>query len=224
MAGNNLNQIVLDAFRQANGSTGGGSDVQALVQELLPQTGDDFSSALAAASRQIDALRSANQALAEVVQNNTQAVTQNSAAQSGGKGVASTVGSVASTLFGSGLGLIPLVTSLAHLFGGENSELAPALLPYTAPAPLRLDLGDTAQANTGIAGFAPVVYGQNGLPRLARDDGEARSSGPVAGPQISIQVNALDSRSFMDHSYEIAQAVRQAMLNSHSLNDVVNDI
>ena len=35
MAGNNLNQIVLDAFRQANGNTGG-SDVQTLVHDLLP--------------------------------------------------------------------------------------------------------------------------------------------------------------------------------------------
>jgi hypothetical protein len=224
MAGNNLNQIVLEAFRQANGSTGG-SDVQSLVHDLLPQSGDGFSSALTEASRQIDALRSANQALDEVVQSNTKAVTQNSAAQGGGKSIASTVGSVASTLLGSGLGLIPLITSLTHLFGGGNSEPAlPAQGPYVSPAPLRLDRGDTAQANTGISGFAPVVYGQNGLPRLASNDGQARSSTPVAGPQISIQVNALDSRSFMDHSDEIAQAVRQAMLNSHSLNDVVNDI
>ena len=34
----------------------------------------------------------------------------------------------------------------------------------------------------------------------------------------------MDSQSFLDHSYEIAQAVRQAMLNSHALNDVVNDL
>jgi hypothetical protein len=224
MADNNLNQIVLDAFRQANGTAGAGSDVQTLVQELLPLTGDGFSSALSDASRQIDALRSANQTLAEVVRSNTQAVTQNSAAQSGGKSVASTVGSVASTLFGSGLGLVPLITSLARLFGGGDSEPAPALLRYVAPAPLRLDLGDTAQANTGISGFPPVVYGQNGLPRLAREDDPARNPSRDAGPQITIQVNALDSRSFMDHSYEIAQAVREAMLNSHSLNDVVSDI
>jgi hypothetical protein len=216
MAGNNLNQIVLDAFRQANGPTGAGSDVQTLVQELLPQSGDSFSSALSDASRQIDALRSANQALAEVVKSNTQAVTQNSAAQSGGKSVASTVGSVASTVLNSGLGLVPLITSLAHLFGGGNSEPAPALIRYIAPAPLRLDLGDTARPNGGISSFAPVSYGQDGLPRTTRAD--------AAGPQISIQVNALDSRSFMDHSYEIAQAVRHAMLNSHSLNDVVSDI
>ena len=59
MAGSDLNQIVLDAFRQANGNTSAGSDVQTLVQELLPQSGDSFSSALSDASRQIDALRSA---------------------------------------------------------------------------------------------------------------------------------------------------------------------
>jgi hypothetical protein len=43
-------------------------------------------------------------------------------------------------------------------------------------------------------------------------------------PQITIQVQAIDSRSFQDHSAEIAQAVREAMLNSHALNDVVNEL
>jgi hypothetical protein len=224
MAGNNLNQIVLDAFRQANGSNGTGSGAQALVQELLPPSGDSLSSSLTDASRQIDALRSANQSLAEIIKNNTQAVTQNSAAQGSGRSAASTAGSVASTIFGSGLGLVPLISSLAHLFGGGDSEAPPALLKYAPPTPLRLDLGDAAQASGGISSFAPVVYGQNGLPRLAQDDSQSRSSPQIAGPQISIQVNALDSRSFMDHSYEIAQAVRQAMLNSHSLNDVVSDL
>ena len=147
MAGNNLNQIVLDAFRQANGNSGAGPDVQTLVQEILPQSGDGFSSALADATRQIEALRSTNEALADVVKNNTHAVTQNSAAQSGGRSVAGTVGSVASTVFASGLGLVPLITSLAHIFGGGNSEPPPALIRYIAPAPLRLDLGDTAQPN-----------------------------------------------------------------------------
>src|SRR5882724_1903119 len=161
MAGNNLNQIVLDAFRQANGSTGPGPDVQTLVQEVLPQSGDSFSSALADASRQIDALRSANQVLADVVKNNTQAVTQNSAAQSGGKSVASTVGSVASTVFGSGLGLVPLITSLAHLFGGGISEPAPALFPSVAPARLGLVRAETGQPTGETPRFARVEQGQN---------------------------------------------------------------
>ena len=214
MAGSGLNQVVLDAFRRVSGDAAAGGDIQAVIQGLAAQSGEGFSAALTAASRQIDALRSANQALAEVVQNNTQAVTQNSAAQTnGGKGVAGTIGSVASTIFGSGLGLAPLVASIAHLFGGSKSEAPPTLIPYAAPTPLRLDLADAAQGNAGIQGFSPLIYGQNGLPRIAREDGRAPAPAQAAGPQISIQVNALDSRSFMDHSNEIAQAVRQAMLN-----------
>jgi len=34
----------------------------------------------------------------------------------------------------------------------------------------------------------------------------------------------MDSKSFLDHSDEIAQAVREAMLGSHSLNDVIADL
>jgi hypothetical protein len=219
MADNSVNQTMLDAFRQANGNTGGGTDLQTLVKSLLPSPGDGFSSALADASRQIDALRSANQTLAEVVQNNTQAVSQNSAAQSsGGKGATSTIGSVASTVFGSGLGIAPLVASIAHLITGSGPDAPPTLIPHTPPASLQLDFADTKQAYTGIGAFSQVTYGQNGLSKSA-----AAQAQPAA-PQVSIQVNALDSRSFMDHSNEIALAVRQAMLNMHSLNDIVSDL
>jgi hypothetical protein len=34
-------------------------------------------------------------------------------------------------------------------------------------------------------------------------------------------VNAIDSKSFIDHSDAIAEAVRQALLNSHALGDVI---
>jgi len=34
-------------------------------------------------------------------------------------------------------------------------------------------------------------------------------------------VNAMDSQSFMDRSTDIANAVREAMLNMHPINDVV---
>jgi hypothetical protein len=56
-------------------------------------------------------------------------------------------------------------------------------------------------------------------PRIAETTYAGREA-----PNITIQVQAMDSRSFLDHSAEIAQAVREAMLNMHSLNDVVNDI
>jgi hypothetical protein len=34
----------------------------------------------------------------------------------------------------------------------------------------------------------------------------------------------MDSQSFLDHSDQIAQAVRQALLNSHPLADVIAEI
>jgi len=208
-----LNQVVLNAFRRANENAAAGPDIQALIQDLLPQSGANFSAALTDASRQIDSLRSANQALAEAIANNTVAVTRNSASQ-GGKSTAGTIGNVASTVFGSGLGLIPLISSIAGLFGGGKSE-APPLLQYIAPAPLRRDLADTGSDSSS---FAPIVYGQNGLPK------SVPNTARVSSPQITIQVNALDSRSFLDHSSEIAAAVREAMLNMHALNDVVSDL
>jgi hypothetical protein len=38
-----------------------------------------------------------------------------------------------------------------------------------------------------------------------------------------VQVQAMDSQSFLDHSGDIAMAVRQAMLQSSVLNDVVRE-
>jgi hypothetical protein len=49
-------------------------------------------------------------------------------------------------------------------------------------------------------------------------------SGPVSLPQVTIQIQALDSRSILDRSDDIARAVREAMLHSHSVNDVIGEV
>lgn len=41
---------------------------------------------------------------------------------------------------------------------------------------------------------------------------------------VTVNIQAMDSQSFLDRSHDIAQAVREAMLNMHSINDVVNDL
>jgi hypothetical protein len=41
--------------------------------------------------------------------------------------------------------------------------------------------------------------------------------------QITVQVQAMDSQSFLDHSNDIALAVRQAMLETSVLNDVIRE-
>jgi hypothetical protein len=217
MASDSLNQAALNALQQVGGEAGTGA--QALIEGLLPRAGASFSEALADASRQIDALRAANAALAEVVQNNTRAINANSAAQGGQGGAGAAIGSVASTIFGSGLGLSQLIGSIARLFGGGAAPTPTVLIPYNAPPPVSLDLADSPGPYSGIGGLSPVTYGADGLPRAS-----GAPAGQPLAPQISIQVNALDSRSFLDHSVEIAAAVRQAMLNMHSLNDVVSEL
>ena len=42
--------------------------------------------------------------------------------------------------------------------------------------------------------------------------------------QVTVNVSAMDSQSFMDRSGDIASAVREAMLNLHPINDVVANL
>ena len=112
-------------------------------------------------------------------------------------------------------GLGPLATGLMSLFGGRRSE--PALAPltwYEPPAPVALEAGlDAGREFTSLAGYSAM-----GAPRAA-----STPTAP-AGPVIQVNVQAMDSRSFLDHSDEIARAVKEAMLHSHALNDVVTEI
>src|SRR5436305_1967821 len=64
----------------------------------------------------------------------------------------------------------------------------------------------------GIPGAQPIIVGVTGI-------GGAGSASNA--PQITVNVNAMDSQSFMDRSGYIASAVREAMLNLHPINDVV---
>jgi hypothetical protein len=133
---------------------------------------------------------------------------------SGSKSGGSTAGTIAKDVLKSGFGLISLVTSLAGLFGG-GGETPPALVKYALPASREFEAAETA------AGFAAVDYDQAGMPR-SYDPGRR---GPGSGQaQVNVTVQAMDARSFLDRSTEIAAAVREAMLNLNSINDVVNDL
>jgi hypothetical protein len=121
---------------------------------------------------------------------------------------------VASTLldvFGTGLGLSPLITGIASLLGGGDSNPAPdPLVKFALPPSIQVNAG---VSESGGAAFV-VDHPQGGLPRPA----------PVSQPaQITVQVQTMDSKSFLDHSGDIAMAVRQAMLESSVLNDVVRE-
>src|SRR5438132_394728 len=156
MANNSLNEVVLAALQQVSGGGRSGSNARGVIPDLAPVAGDSFSSAVTEASRQINTLTSIDQKLVETVLANTQAVIQGSTAQTSGRSVAGTIGSVASSVFGSGLGLVPLVSSLVGLFGGGKSEPPPLLQQYVAPPSLQLDVGDASGASGGLGSFPPV--------------------------------------------------------------------
>jgi len=144
-------------------------------------------------------------------QDNTQAVTSNTSAKSSGSSTASNIGNIASGILGGSLS--PILGGLLKLFGGGNKSTTPTPeTPFRLPTSVQEQAGLTGGANGQIG---PVDYGQNGRPRAPQVS---------AAPQVTIQVNAMDSQSFLDHSDEIAKAVRQAMLSSHSLNDVISDL
>jgi len=153
-----------------------------------------------------------------------------SSSSSSSGGIGSTLESVASTVLKSGLGLVPLIGGLIGLFGGGDSTPAPTLEKYAMPASIAFEGADTG------AGVTAADYDQMGMARTYGGDGAASSSAPpsTAAPastsnsaspsQITVNVQAMDARSFLDRSSDIAAAVRDAMLNLNSINDVVNDL
>ena len=159
---------------------------------------------------QLAALTATARVQASSTEDNTRAVIENSVAVASA-GKASKAGSVAKTVLsflGGGFGLVTLIGSL---LGKSSPAAAPAATSYTAPAPVRIDAG--LLATQGAA--RPIYYAQDGLPR---------AEPAPAAPMVTVQVNAMDSRSFLDHSDEIAEAVKNALLTSHSLTDVVTEL
>jgi hypothetical protein len=171
----------------------------------------DLNEQLTSLTTEITNLSSVQQSQISALQDNTQAVTSNTSSKSsGGSSVASTVESAASSFLGGGLSsLSPLIGGILSLFGGGGQTVT-APSPFQLPAPVQSQAGLTGSAPGQVA---PVSYGETGQPR-------AQSAGGSA--QVTIQVNAMDSQSFIDHSDDIANAVKQAILNSNSLNDVIS--
>ncbi len=197
-----------------------------LIDELLKVTlandggstasANPASDALRALTTQFESLRGLYQAQNAQTAENTAAVVQST--RSRASEALSTVGGVArsaGSALGGGVTLLPLISSLAKLFGfGDDQGDLPTLAPFRLPASVSLAGAVNRDGSSAVSG---VSYGQNGLPRTAGTD--------AAGiPSITVNVKTFDSRSFLDHSDDIARAVREAMLNTNSLNDVISEV
>ncbi|MEQ1886684.1 MAG: hypothetical protein ABL967_16600 [Bryobacteraceae bacterium] len=155
-------------------------------------------------------LRAINESLLLQQIVNQQSKTANRTAGSSSNG--SVLGTIGSFL-GGGLGVAPLLTGLTSLFGGGDSTdaITPPTI-YRRPLPVNLETGFSSQAGGRV---------------FASDSGQGGVARPItnnAPAQITVNVQAMDSRSFLDRSADIALAVRQAMLESSVLNDVIREV
>ncbi|MGO9010913.1 MAG: hypothetical protein ACLQPN_12500 [Bryobacteraceae bacterium] len=201
------------------GSTGG-AVADAASSEALGSTSDS---------------RNSQSYAATPVGTSTRAGAESPAQSSGGTG--STIESALTTFLEGGLGIVPLVSGLMGLFGGGNSA-PPQLEKYQQPSFIDFVSADTPN------GLAGADYDQLGMPRLAdtavaattgasTSEGGGSSAAPsgsgggqsgTATPQVTVNVQAMDAQSILDRSGDIAQAVRSAMLNMSTINDVISDL
>jgi hypothetical protein len=162
---------------------------------------------------QLESLRVVALAQVDSVVANTRAVGENTQVQ--GTRIGGRVADVAGGFFSNllkGTAISPLISGIRGLFGDDDSGSIPEPLPtYTPPKPQHVEAAISRMSREQIQG---VDFGTANAPRVSSN----------ATPQVQINVQAMDSRSFLDHSDAIARAVRDAMLNAHALNDIVSDI
>ena len=205
----NSQEAILNAFSQVAGGTASGTTPNDLIQPLSASAVQGLQDALSQATQVINAESQATSANTEALAQNTQA----RSASTGGGTLTSVLNTVGGFL-GGGLSAMPLVSLFTSLFGGGQEQQPAPLIPYTLPPALHLET---------TTNYQDVVWGDTGLARAVGGQGAAPET-ITAAPQITVQVQAIDTQSFLDHSDEIAKAVRQAMLNMNSINDVVTDL
>jgi hypothetical protein len=161
---------------------------------------------------QLQELQTINQSQMQSIEANTSAVSANTGTKGSGASTAESAGSTLLNVLGLGSGLSPLISGLVSLFGGGGSSQTTAVTPYIQPLPVNLQAGFSGSAAGNASG---VDYGEGGQPRQTT---------AAAAQQITVQVQAMDSQSFLDRSNDIAAAVRKAMLETSTLNDVIREV
>jgi hypothetical protein len=113
--------------------------------------------------------------------------------------------------FISNLFLGPVWRGLFGLFGGDDNAQEPVLNRFMRPEDV--STGVSAQADPG---------GRNAA--LRGDGLGVTRSAPAPAPQMQVTIQALDARSVLERSDDIASAVRQAMLTNHSINESLTEL
>jgi hypothetical protein len=105
--------------------------------------------------------------------------------------------------FGAGGGIGSLVNGLLHLFGGGGKSAPPPLVKFQLPSPEEQTISVGANGTSGYVGSAI---------QTSANAANGANAGAATSPTLRYQ------------SSEIAQAVKTALLNSSSLNDVISEL
>jgi len=100
--------------------------------------------------------------------------------------------------------LNPILGGILRLFGSSNHEERPPLPLAAKPTTAHLELG----IRNGDGRYYLIDREESGLPRANK---------PLGAPTVIVQVEAMDSRSFLDRTPEIAEALQRALLESEGM-------
>ncbi len=104
----------------------------------------------------------------------------------------------------------PVWKGLFSLFGGGGDEQPEPLTKYAFPEAIRTDVAAATRPD-----------GQAGITRA---DAFGLSQTVASPAPIQISIQALDARSILDRSGDIASALKQAMLSNHEVNDNLSEL
>lgn len=124
------------------------------------------------------------------------------------------VSSVFSGTFGSIGGLGSLISGLVGLFGSGGKSTPPPLVRFQLPDSQQQTVYVNTERNAVYQGSVVENTGAS-----SSNSGIYASSGVTTNTQ-----SASNPQWIQDHSSQIAQAVKNAILNSNSLNDVIAEI
>lgn len=120
------------------------------------------------------------------------------AGQAAAGGFANALGNNSGPGYLGGFGLSSLISGIAGLFGVGKKKQAPPLTLFQLPS----SISQTFQVRHSAADTQPQPTNSS----------------------FHVHLSGFNSSSMADHSNEIAKAVKTAILNSHSLNDVIAEL
>jgi hypothetical protein len=185
-------------------------DSSVTATEVLQSTLKEVSDSVTQANKQLADWLTLQQQLLASTNQNTQALNSNTQGKGSGSNALSAAGGFLDGILGQGSILSPIVSGLLSLFGGSDPASPAVVTAFAMPAPVNVEtsINQSVPAAGPAAATPPAV----------------NTTRTVSQQPIQIHVSAMDSKSFLDHSNDIADAVRRALLDSHSLSDVIAEL